>query len=420
MVTAMAPAPRGGRGERKPTDPEARAAVRRVFEELFDVPAVLRRRKPLSALTGWHLVLGSFVMNTLSVAVNSRWADNGRKVARTMYMRDTRAFVTTMLGQMSLSVVYQCANAAAWWMRTRIGICWRERLTEKLHAVYFSDTIYYRQSSWADGVADPAQRIASDVSTLVGAAGGGGSSYAAYSGLTSLLQSYISTTVGATNAVWRLWFLMPDQRWLVPFVFVWSYSNLYFRNWFAPAMMRATLMAKASRISGAYRDAQGRLSQHAEAIISFGGVAAERRRLLSKLEESLENSRQLTLVYLRENLAMNLVGEVFSATLTHVLVRRRTNTTGIWVAFFRRVPAMVVRTGPLADAPAVLLGEGWAERLGGAADAGQRQHLGRDCAEGEPDPKRAVLRGAPLAARPDHAAELRLRHPHRGPARPRR
>ena len=99
-------------------------------------------------------------------------------------------------------------------------------------------------------------------------------------------------------------------------------------------MMRATLMAKASRISGAYRDAQGRLSQHAEAIISFGGVAAERRRLLSKLEESLENSRQLTLVYLRENLAMNLVGEVFSATLTHVLVRR-TIIPGIWVAFFQ-------------------------------------------------------------------------------------
>jgi putative ATP-binding cassette transporter len=299
--------------ERRPTDPEARAAVRRVVEELFDVPAVLQGRKPLAALAGAHWVLGSVALNAVSVAVNSRWADNGRKVASTMYMRDTRAFVATMLGQMGLTAIYQIVNSASWWMRTKIGIVWRQVLTEKLHRVYFEDTIYYRQTTWPDGVPDPAQRIASDVSTLVGTAGN-------YEGLTSLLQSYISTTLGATNAVWRLYFLMPDQRWLVPFVFAWSYGNLTFRNWFAPAMMRATLMAKGSRISGAYRDAQGRLSQHAEAIISFGGVPAEQRRLLSKLEESLENSRQLTMVYLRENLAMNLVGEVFSATMTHALV----------------------------------------------------------------------------------------------------
>jgi putative ATP-binding cassette transporter len=169
--------------------------------------------------------------------------------------------------------------------------------------------VYY----WQTEVNDPAQRIASDVSTLIGTAGN-------YEGLTTLLQSYISTGLGASNAVWRLWFQIPDQRWLVPFVFVWSYGNLTFRNWFAPAMMRATLMAQSSSISGAYRDAQGRLLQHAEAIISFGGVVAEQRRLFSKLEESLENSRRLILVYARENLAMNLVGEVFSATMTHALV----------------------------------------------------------------------------------------------------
>ena len=293
----------------EPTDREARAAVARVLRELFDVPAVLRREKSLSALAGWQWVVGSVLTNALSVAVNSRWADNGRKVASTMYMRDTRAFVTTMLGQMGLTVVYQIANAAAWWMRTRIGIAWRQRLTEKLHKVYFSNNVYY----WQTRVRDPAQRIASDVGALVGTAG-------SYQGLTSLLQSYISTVLGASNAIWRLWFQIPDQRWLVPFVFMWSYGNLAFRNWFAPAMLRATLLAQSSSISGAYRDAQGRLLQHAEAIISFGGATVEKHRLLSKLQESLENSRQQALVYVRENLAMNLVGEVFSATMTHALV----------------------------------------------------------------------------------------------------
>ena len=95
---------------------------------------------------------------------------------------------------------------------------------------YFSNNVYY----WQTEVHDPPQRIASDVSTLIGTAGN-------YGGLTSLLQSYISTILGASNAVWRLWFQIPDQRWLVPFVVAWSYGNLAFRNWFSPAMMRATL-----------------------------------------------------------------------------------------------------------------------------------------------------------------------------------
>jgi hypothetical protein len=40
------------------SDREARAAVARVLRELFDVPAVLMRQKPLSALAGWEYVAG--------------------------------------------------------------------------------------------------------------------------------------------------------------------------------------------------------------------------------------------------------------------------------------------------------------------------------------------------------------------------
>ena len=294
-----------------PTDAQARAAIRRVVRELFDVPAVLRGQKKLRELAGIEWVAGSVLMNMVSVGVNSRWMDNGRKVAHIMYLRDMRAFVRIIVGQMSLSVLYQFTSAAGWWMRTQISIAWRKRLTERLHAVYFADTLYYRQTTWgSQSIADPAQRIAADVTSLVGN----------YDGLTMLLQSYISTGVGVTNAVWRLWFQMPGQRWLVPFIFAWSYGNLLFRNWFSPAMWRSNLMAKGSKISGAYRDAQNKLLQHAESIISFDGVSAEKRRLFAKLEESIGNSREMTAVFLRENLAMNLVGEVFSATMTHALI----------------------------------------------------------------------------------------------------
>ena len=41
----------------------------RVLRELFDVPAVLRGTKPLSALAGWQWVAGSVLMNALPAKV---------------------------------------------------------------------------------------------------------------------------------------------------------------------------------------------------------------------------------------------------------------------------------------------------------------------------------------------------------------
>ena len=43
---------------RRPTEVEARAATRTILLRLFDVGAVVRRRKPLSSLAGLHGVVG--------------------------------------------------------------------------------------------------------------------------------------------------------------------------------------------------------------------------------------------------------------------------------------------------------------------------------------------------------------------------
>jgi len=34
-----------------------------------------------------------------------------------------------------------------WWVRTRIDLAWRKQLTEKLHAIYFQDAVFYRQTA---------------------------------------------------------------------------------------------------------------------------------------------------------------------------------------------------------------------------------------------------------------------------------
>ena len=50
--------PSSPRSRRRPTEVEARAATRTILLRLFDVGAVLRRRKPLSSLAGLHAVVG--------------------------------------------------------------------------------------------------------------------------------------------------------------------------------------------------------------------------------------------------------------------------------------------------------------------------------------------------------------------------
>ena len=296
----------GDTAQAGPTDKEARSAMFRILEEIFDVPAVLRRRKPISELAGLLPVCGVVGIQFLNMAITALRQNTSRRLVGTMYLRDTATFLINIGQQAALSVLYQAVNTSGWWMRTRVSIAWRRKLTERLHATYFGDEVYYRQTTCANAIADPPQRIVSDVSMLLSGHHGA---------LTSTVQSYITTTLGASHAMWRLWFNLPAQRWVVPFIIVWSYSTMAFRNYFAPAMRNATIMAKSSRISGAYRDSHSRLSRYAESIISFGGVAAEKSRITARLQETLNNAWENAANMVREDLAMGLVGESFLGTM---------------------------------------------------------------------------------------------------------
>ena len=65
-----------------------------------------------------------------------------------------------------------------------------------------------------------------------------------------------------------------------------------------------------------YRDAHNKMALHAEAIINFRGVAAETKRLSRKLEETLEVSKQSSMLMVQEHLAMRCVS--FTKSHLHV------------------------------------------------------------------------------------------------------
>jgi energy-coupling factor transporter ATP-binding protein EcfA2 len=55
--------------------------------------------------------------------------------------------------------------------------------------------------------------------------------------------------------------------------------------------------------------------------INFGGVGVEARRLADRLDDTLQNSKRMTALFLRERFTMSLSGEVVSQTLTACLIQ---------------------------------------------------------------------------------------------------
>ncbi len=304
--------PRGaGAGQRrgkksKPTDAEARAAVKMVLLEVFDLPSVARGQKPLSALTGLWYWCGTFALVFVQQYITAVRQNMSRAMVGSMYLRDTQIFFLDLGRSMGLSLLSSCVTALNSWLLRRAEIAWQKELTTRLHAKWFGSMQFYQQTNSPTAIPDPAQRIVRDVRMLSGQ-------------LSSLCYGSVSSVLDTAFAVARLVYHMPGRSYYVPLIAMYSWVMLLGRNYLTPALLRGMLMAKQSRISGAWRDAHSKLATHAEAIISFGGVGAEARRIAEKLDDSLRLSRRLTLIMVREDLVKGVTRSIFSQTFTQCL-----------------------------------------------------------------------------------------------------
>ena len=176
-----------------------------------------------------------------------------------------------------------------------------------LHSSYFQDSFFYRQTLKQNPIPDPGQRIVRDVMMLTGQ-------------LTRFCQSSITCTLEGAWAVLRLIYQMPDRWYYAPLIIVVQWLTIRWRNWFNSALHYGMQRAKFSQISGMYRDAHSRLASSAEAIISYGGVAAESSRIRSKLNETLKSTAKFNIISLKDNIAMNVSRDVIGMTMTYALV----------------------------------------------------------------------------------------------------
>ena len=300
----------GAQGKRskkkRPTDAEARAAVKTVLLEVFDLPSVLRGRKPLSALTGLWYWCGTLALVFVQQYITVVRQNMSRAMVGSMYLRNTQRFFLDLGRSMAVSLLSSCVSSLNSWLLRRADIAWEKELTTRLHAKWFGTMRFYHQANTANAIPDPAQRIVRDVKSVSRQ-------------LSSLCYRSVSSVLDAVFAVTRLVYHMPGRAYYVPLIVVYSWVMLLGRNYLTPALLRGMLMAKQSRISGAWRDAHSKLATHAEAIISFGGVDAEARRIAEKLDESLSLSRRFTLIMVREDIVKDVTRRIISQTFMECL-----------------------------------------------------------------------------------------------------
>jgi ABC-type uncharacterized transport system fused permease/ATPase subunit len=278
------------------------------MEEMFDLRAVLRGQKPISQLAGLAPLAGWLATVGLSLCVTVVNDRTMHQLQKSLYLRKIGVFARDMAIRVSVVIVDVSLNSVQQFFRVRVAYAWRQQLQDTLHATYFKDMTYYRQTTWGDSIPDPGQRITRDIGML------------AFQ-LRVFCTSTVYESMRTVQYVFRIWMLLPEQRWLIPLIIGWSWTNLAIRNWAAPALERGMLMAKSNRISGTFRDAHSKLAQHAESIICFGGVGAEARRLAKRLQESMDLSRRMMWIGIKERFTFMILGEVVSQALTSCLVQ---------------------------------------------------------------------------------------------------
>ena len=275
----------------------------RLLREVFDLPAVLRREKPWASLVGRREALAIATGIVASSLVMDRWNEMSRRLAATIYMRDTALFLRQTASVAALSIAYSVLTNGTSALYSRVSALWRDALTRKAQARYMRSQAFYHLQNGA--IADADQRMTNDISSVM-------------STLAALCYTAISTSTNAFSSVVRL-ALAVNPRYVV-IVAVYIAVTDWFREWAAPAIEVGVLSGEMSAAMAEYRTSQMKLQENSETILTARGTEFEKTAILSafgrlreKYLESYALSRKLWLYY--SGLTISVVQPGFTALL---------------------------------------------------------------------------------------------------------
>jgi putative ATP-binding cassette transporter len=277
-----------------------------ILRHLFDLPAVLRRRKPFSALVGGPelLLLISGVLSqsvVLDVWNNFNRCAGARapapscracadvpaagrsRLAKTLYMRDLPLFKKQMVQVAVISLAYTALNSVTSAANQQLRLKWSRHLTSTVHAKYLRSRAYYRLQGAGSAVPDPDARITGDISSVS-------------STLAALLFTSISVSVNSVSAIVRLAVLLSPRYVLICGGYLLLMEK--YREWVMPAIKMGMMSGEMALFRGEFARAHMKLQEHSEAILTAGGTATEARavdQLYSSWTAKMQEYQALTL-----------------------------------------------------------------------------------------------------------------------------
>ncbi len=251
---------------------EAFHTIAELYTYVFDVPAVLRGRKPLAALVGLTELATLFGCVGTSILALDQYNLVLGRLASAIYLRDLAQFKRQTVQGAAWSFLYSIGIILSKAIYLRISALWRNALTRFVQRRYVRSTAYYLQRPGAAGhnISDPDQRIIEDVQK-------------ASQMMAVQFYKSVSTTSNAIQAMVRLSLSVNPRYVLFSVGYLWVTQRL--REAMVPAMRLSRLNAATSKVTGEYASAFRRLVSCCEPIVALGGSAAEKRRILGAYDQ---------------------------------------------------------------------------------------------------------------------------------------
>jgi hypothetical protein len=274
-----------------------RRAVRLVLTEVFDMPAVLRGRKPAAALHGLPELLVAAALVLMRTWSNSVQLRVGQQVTQALYLRDTGNFFKLLAANVLLSFVSQSLYfPMRGVLQMRVVVAWRTALTQTIHDRYHNPRTmaFLRQQGLPDGraVSDPEDRIAGDVGRACGT-------------ISSAIFSVVMNATLWLHGLYQMWTI--TNRWHIPISIAYGVLSNRLRERLNPSLVHGRFAGRLAQVNAEYRSAHHALAENAESIVACGGAKRETAHINEKFGRLMDMWKELLVLATKSSLSYRVV-----------------------------------------------------------------------------------------------------------------
>ena len=243
-------------------------------------------------------IMGFSVLRTWHV---NRMVYVKRDLMLSTYQRSFDTFKQVMFETVWMSIVASGIYATHKYLKERLSLIWREKLTKQLHQKYFTRMNYYRLSHLnRNEIGDVEERMVKDPRRFC----------------KSLAEEMEKASAAMTSGLWftyKLFTISSLPYALSPIMYFyvsWNLALLFAPDWSKKWRTMLDLRAK-------YFGTQSRLQTHAEAVCAYQGNDVER----SIIEESWNNFTGFCKIYVQDATVFEFVSGMFFTYGSHTLAQ---------------------------------------------------------------------------------------------------